>query len=53
VVRRLKLWGWILFLICALLFTAAGVRDGDVLITAGSVVFAVACVLFLVPFMRR
>lgn len=52
-VRRLKLWGWILFLICALLFTAAGIRDGDVLITVASVIFAVACVLFLVPFVRR
>lgn len=51
--RRLDLWGWILFLVCALLFTAAGLRDGDVLITIGSVVFLVACVLFLVTYARR
>lgn len=51
--QRLNLWGWILFLVCALLFTAAGLRDGDVLITLGSVLFLVACVLFLVPFLRR
>ena len=51
--QRLDLWGWILFLICAVFFTAAGVRDGDVLITVGSVLFLVACVLFLVPRMRR
>lgn len=51
--QRLHLWGWILFLLCALLFTAAGLRDGDVLITLGSVLFLVACVLFLVPFLRR
>lgn len=51
--QRLDLWGWILFLVCALLFGAAGLRDGDVLITVGSVLFLVACVLFLVPHLRR
>jgi len=45
-------WGWILFLICAVLFIAAGVREGDLLITVGSVLFLVACVLFLVPHRR-
>lgn len=51
--QRLDLWGWILFLLCALLFAAAGLRDGDVLITAGSVLFLVACVFFIVPHLRR
>jgi hypothetical protein len=50
--RRLDRWGWVLFLICALLFIAAGLRDGDLLITVGSVLFLVACVLFLVPHRR-
>lgn len=40
--------GWILFLVSAVLFTAAGVRSGDELVVAGSVVFGVACVFFLV-----
>ncbi len=51
--ERFDFWGWILFLVCALLFGAAGLRDGDVLITVGSVVFLVACVLFLIPHLRR
>ncbi len=51
--QRLDFWGWILFLVCALLFGAAGWRDGDVLITLGSALFLVACVLFLVPYLRR
>ena len=51
--QRFDLWGWFLFLVCALLFGAAGLRDGDVLITVGSAVFLVACVLFLVPRLRR
>jgi len=41
--------GWALFLLSAALFAAVGVRDGDVLVTAASVVFGVACVLFLLP----
>lgn len=51
--RRTDFWGWILFLLCAVAFTAAGVRDGDVLVTGGSVLFVVACVLFLVPYVRK
>lgn len=51
--QRLDLWGWVLFLVCAVLFTAAGVRDGDLLITIGSLVFLVACVLFIAPHLRR
>lgn len=51
--QRLDLWGWILFLLCAVLFTAAGLRDRDALITIGSVLFLVACVFFLVPYTRR
>lgn len=50
--RRSDLWGWILFLLCAVAFTAAGLRDGDLLITAGSVLFLVACLLFLLPYVR-
>lgn len=51
--KRPDFWGRILFLLCAVAFTAAGVRDRDVLLTAGSALFLVACVLFLVPYFRR
>lgn len=51
--RQPELWGWVLFLVCAVAFTAAGIRDGDVLITGGSLVFLIACVLFLLPWIRR
>jgi hypothetical protein len=43
----------VLFLLCAVTFTAAGLRDGDFLITAGSLLFLVACGLFLLPYFRR
>lgn len=39
--------GWILFLVSAVLFALAGVRSGDWLVVGGSVVFGVACLLFL------
>ncbi|MDZ7676309.1 MAG: hypothetical protein U5K30_14725 [Acidimicrobiales bacterium] len=41
--------GWLLFLLSAALFTTVGVRDGDWLVVAASVVFGAACVLFLLP----
>lgn len=48
-----ELVGWVLFLVCAGIFVAAGVRDGDPLMTAGSVMFLAGCVLFLWSFPRR
>ena len=46
---RLHQIGWLLFLASAALFTAAGIRSGDGLVIAGSVVFGTACLLFLLP----
>lgn len=48
--RSTDLWGWILFLLCAVVFVAVGIRDGDALMTLGSALFLAACVLFLVPY---
>lgn len=39
--------GWLSFLTSAVLFAVAGVRSGDLLVVAGSVVFGLACLLFL------
>lgn len=39
--------GWLLFLVCAVLYTGSGIRAGDGLVVVGSVVFGVACLLFL------
>lgn len=51
--RRTDLLGWILFLLSAVAFTAVGIRDGDVPMTVGSLLFLAACVLFLLPYRRR
>lgn len=40
---------WLLFLVCGIIYLAASVRDGDILMAAGSVCFLVAVILFLLP----
>ena len=45
----LHLSGWLFFLICAVLFIISGIMSRDIMITAGSVVFFIACIFFLIP----
>ncbi len=40
---------WLLFLVCGIIYLVASVRDGDILMTVGSVCFLVAVILFLLP----
>lgn len=41
--------GWALFLLSAALFTWSGIRAEDPVVVAGSLVFALASALFLLP----
>jgi len=43
------LYGWILFVVCPLLFIAASIIDREPLVLAGSVIFLLACIFFLIP----
>lgn len=47
--RFCHLVGWMLFIICALLFIGSAVLSGDTLYLVGSIVFFVACGVFLIP----
>jgi hypothetical protein len=47
--RRSDVWGWVLFVVCALVFVWASIRDRDPLMTLGSLLFLVACFFFLAP----
>jgi hypothetical protein len=47
-VPRLHRLGWVAFIVSAVLFGWSGVRAEDWPVVAGSVVFGLACVLFLV-----
>jgi len=51
--RKCGLWGWLLFVICAGFFIASAWRSHDLLYLAGSVVFLIACLVFLVPYARK
>ncbi|MEO0560916.1 MAG: cytochrome oxidase subunit III [Chloroflexota bacterium] len=51
--RQLQLIGWVLFIVCAVFYTAASVQDGNPLSIAGSVTFLVACFFFVVPLLRQ
>lgn len=41
--------GWWLFVLCAVLFLAAGIRDRDPLVIVASGVFLAGCAAFLLP----
>lgn len=45
-----ELWGWLLFVVSALLFIAASIRSGDVVGLLGGVFFLIACVFFLASY---
>ncbi len=47
--RFCHLLGWVLFIICALLFIGSALLSGDTLYLAGSIIFFVACGIFLIP----
>jgi predicted membrane channel-forming protein YqfA (hemolysin III family) len=51
--EKWHLAGWILFILCAVLYTIAAVRSGDVFSIAGSLVFLIACFVFLVPLLKK
>jgi hypothetical protein len=50
---KFQLWGWILFLICAGFFIASSIKDGNVLSLAGSLIFLIACVAFIIPLVNK
>ena len=50
---KFNLWGWFLFLICAVLFVTSAVKNGDILYLIGSIVFLVACLIFILPLLIK
>lgn len=49
---KTQLWGWILFLICSVLFIISGVRARDVVTIVASVMFLLGCVVFVIPLIQ-
>lgn len=50
---KYHLWGWVLFIICAAFFIASGIKNRDLLGLAGSIIFLIACVFFIIPLVKR
>ena len=48
-----ELFGLIGFFISGLIFIVAGLRSGDDLAVSGSIVWTVACLLWLIPVISR
>ncbi|MBS3731657.1 MAG: hypothetical protein KGY42_02010 [Desulfobacterales bacterium] len=51
--ERYQITGWILFIVCALFFAAAGLKNRDMVTFAGSMFFLIACIVFLIPLIAR
>ena len=49
---KYQIAGWILFIICAIFFVASSLKNQDVLTFIGSVIFLIACIVFLIPLVR-
>ena len=49
---KLQLFGWGLFIICALLFLASSIQNQDMIAILASLVFLVACFVFLYPLVK-
>jgi predicted membrane channel-forming protein YqfA (hemolysin III family) len=50
---RYQLAGWILFIVCAFCYIISSLIHGDAWTFAGSVIFLMACLLFLVPMLKK
>lgn len=50
--RRINFFGWLLFVGSALGFLVSAWRSGDMAALVGAVLFLVACLVFLIPFVR-
>jgi len=46
---KFQLLGWGLFIFCAIFFILSSLKNQDTLTFIGSVIFLVACIVFLIP----
>jgi len=46
---KFQIFGWTLFISCAIFFILSSLKNHDTLTFIGSVIFLVACIVFLIP----
>lgn len=48
-----QLVGWFLFIVCSICYLASAVAHRDTLTILGSVIFLIACIVFLIPLVAQ
>ena len=51
--KKFQLWGWIAFILCAVFFIASSIVHFDLYGLVGSIIFLLACVIFIIPLIER
>ncbi len=51
--KKLQLIGWGMFVVCAILFIISGIKNQDIIITMASVIFLLACVVFIIDLKKN
>jgi hypothetical protein len=51
--RQFQLYGWLLFVVCSFFFIVDSVATASLVGTIGSVIFLLACIVFLIPLVRK
>ncbi len=46
---RYQIWGWVLFVLCAVFFIASSLKNEDILGLVASIIFLIACFVFIIP----
>jgi len=46
---RYQICGWALFVLCAVFFIAASLKNRDILGLVASIIFLIACFVFIIP----
>ena len=49
--RTYQLWGWTLFVMSSFAYMYSSFMAGDMVALLGSVIFFLACLIFLIPFL--
>jgi heme/copper-type cytochrome/quinol oxidase subunit 4 len=50
---KYQITGWILFILCAIFFIVASLKNQDYLTLIGSVIFLMACIVFFIQLIRK
>jgi hypothetical protein len=51
--KRLELAGWVLFVLCAILFVVDSIQSGTVVGLIASILFLLACLVFILPLLVK